>query len=301
MPGNHAENVTASLAAFGYIADPEIATALYLSQQLKKPLLVEGPSGVGKTEIAKVLARVLGTELIRLQCYEGLDAHHALYEWYYQRQLLHLKLEEDTGKTVEEKEQTIFSDAFLMKRPLLQAITAETAPVLLIDELDRADEEFEAFLLELLSDWQISIPEIGTVRATHIPKVILTSNRTRDLSDAVRRRCMYLWIDYPPFDKEVAIVKQKIEGIDDRLAAEISAFMHVIREEQWDKTPGVAETLDWARSLVALHRDRLDVATIRDTLGIIFKDWHDIQKVKPSLEAFFEQVGVRARQLPKQS
>ena len=206
------------LAEQGYITDQSIVMSVYLAMQLGKPLLIEGPAGVGKTEIAKVIATALETDLIRLQCYEGLDATHALYEWNYQRQLLHIKLEEKSNKSVEEKEQTIFSDDFLLKRPLLQAITHDKAPVLLIDEIDRADEEFESFLLEVLSDWQITIPEIGTIKANHIPHVVVTSNRVRELSEALRRRCLYLWIPYPEFDKELAIVQSKVPGIDKRLA-----------------------------------------------------------------------------------
>ncbi|MEL6926896.1 MAG: MoxR family ATPase, partial [Bacteroidota bacterium] len=224
----------------GYISDPAIAMSVYLSKQLKKPLLIEGPAGVGKTEIAKVMARALDTELIRLQCYEGLDATHALYEWNYQRQLLYLKMEEQGNKSIEEKEQTIFSDSFLLKRPLLQAITHHQQPVLLIDEIDRSDVEFESFLLEILSDWQITIPEIGTIKATHIPQVIVTSNRVRELSEALRRRCMYLYIDYPDFDKELNIVKSKVPNIDQRLATQICQFMQEVRQMRLEKVPGIA-------------------------------------------------------------
>ena len=197
-----------------YVADSEIVMSMFLAKKLQKPLLVEGPAGVGKTEIAKVMARALNTDLIRLQCYEGLDANMALYEWNYQRQLLHIKLEEGGNKSLEERENSIFSEDFLLKRPLLQAITHSKPPVLLIDELDRSDEEFESFLLEILSEWQITIPEIGSIQAKNPPYVILTSNRTRELSDAVRRRCFYLWLDYPEFEKELAIVKSKVPGCD---------------------------------------------------------------------------------------
>ncbi|RMG32265.1 MAG: MoxR family ATPase, partial [Methanobacteriota archaeon] len=246
------------LSEQGYVTEPGIVMSVFLAMKLGKPLLVEGPAGVGKTEIAKVMAKALNTDLIRLQCYEGLDATHALYEWNYQRQLLHIKLEENSSKTVEEKEATIFSDAFLLKRPLLQAITHHKPPVLLIDEIDRADEEFESFLLEVLSDWQITIPEIGTIQATHIPHVVVTSNRIRELSEALRRRCLYLWIDYPDFDKELTIVKRKVPGIDQRLAEQITRFMQEVRRQKLEKVPGVAETLDWAMALVALHRTHLD-------------------------------------------
>ncbi|NKB71855.1 MAG: AAA domain-containing protein [Candidatus Latescibacteria bacterium] len=286
------------LQAQNYIAEPEITTALYLAQTLNKPLLVEGPAGVGKTEIAKVMAQALDTDLIRLQCYEGLDANAALYEWNYQRQLLHIKLAEGGDKSVEDKERDIFSDAFLLKRPLLQAITHPKAPVLLIDELDRADEEFESFLLEILSEWQITIPEMGPVKAVHPPHVVLTSNRTRELSDAVRRRCFYLWIDYPDFDKEQAIVQQKVPGIDEALAQQICRFMELARQQKLEKVPGVAETLDWARALVALHQRHLDPALIEATLGIVFKDWADITQVKESLADFLERLGIRPRLAP---
>ena len=229
------------LATQQYVADRPIATAIYLARALPKPLLVEGQAGVGKTEIAKVLARSLGTELIRLQCYEGLDANSALYEWNYPKQLLRIRLEEGTDHAVEQKEAAIFSEAYLLQRPLLRAIRAEQrAPVLLIDEIDRADEEFEAFLLEVLSDYQVTIPELGTVRATYPPYVVLTSNRTRELSDALRRRCLYLWIDYPDFEKELAILTTKVPGIDQSLARQTTAFIQALRRLKLAKTPGVA-------------------------------------------------------------
>ena len=275
----------------GYITEPAIVMSVFLAIQLKKPLLVEGPAGVGKTEIAKVMARALDTDLIRLQCYEGLDATHALYEWNYQQQLLHLKMEEKGARTLEEKEKTIFSDKFLLKRPLLQAITHDKAPVLLIDEIDRADEEFESFLLEVLSDWQITIPEIGTIRASHIPQVIVTSNRVRELSEALRRRCLYLWIGYPDFDKELRIVQNKVPGIDRRLGEQICTFMQELRQMRLDKVPGIAETLDWAMALSSLHIDHLDREIVESTLGIILKDWQDIRHTQDSLSELFEKVG----------
>ena len=284
------------LNAQDYIADREIAMSLHLAQALAKPLLVEGPAGVGKTEIAKVMARALDTDLIRLQCYEGLDAHTVLYEWNYQRQLLHIKLEEGGKKTVEEKEATIFGKDFLLDRPLLQAITHHQSPVLLIDELDRADEEFESFLLEVLSEWQITIPEIGTIHATHPPHVIITSNRTRELSDAVRRRCFYLWIDYPDFDKELAIVRGKVPDIDAHLATQICRFMELVRQQKLEKIPGVAETLDWARALVALHQQHLNPQFIEETLGLVFKDWTDVRQMKESLPEFMQRLGIRAKE-----
>ena len=284
------------LNAQDYIADREIAMSLHLAQALAKPLLVEGPAGVGKTEIAKVMARALDTDLIRLQCYEGLDAHTALYEWNYQRQLLHIKLEEGGKKTLAEKEATIFGKDFLLDRPLLQAITHHQSPVLLIDELDRADEEFESFLLEVLSEWQITIPEIGTIHATHPPHVVITSNRTRELSDAVRRRCFYLWIDYPDFDKELAIVRGKVPDIDARLATQICRFMELVRQQKLEKIPGVAETLDWARALVALHQQHLNPEFIEETLGLVFKDWTDVRQMKESLPEFMQRLGIRAKE-----
>jgi len=292
MIQNELQQIQEMLDEQGYVADREIVMAIYLAMKLNRPLLVEGPAGVGKTEIAKVMARAMNTDLIRLQCYEGLDSTTALYEWNYQHQLLHIKLEENSSKSIEEKEAEIFSEKFLLKRPLLQAITHHQPPVLLIDELDRADEEFESFLLELLSDWQISIPEIGTIRAAHIPYVVITSNRTRELSDAVRRRCLYLWIDYPDFDKEVAIVERKTPGIDRELAEQITRFMETVRQMKLYKTPGVAETLDWARALVTLHQTALNPDIVEQTLGVIFKDWNDIQQVKSNLSQLLEQIGV---------
>ncbi|HKC35565.1 MAG TPA: MoxR family ATPase [Chitinophagaceae bacterium] len=279
----------------GYITDDSVAMSVFLSLQLNKPLLIEGPAGVGKTEIAKVIANALQTDLIRLQCYEGLDATHALYEWNYQRQLLHLKMVEHNEQPVEEKEKTIFSDSFLMKRPLLQAITHHKKPVLLIDEIDRSDEEFESFLLEVLSDWQITVPEIGTIKATHIPQVILTSNRTRELSEALRRRCLYLYIDYPDFEKEWTIVKNKIPGIDAKLAEQITGFMQQLRIIKLEKTPGIAETVDWAAALSALHIDHLDRSIIEQTLGVVLKDWRDTRQVQMSLSELMEKTGVYSK------
>ena len=268
------------LKSQGYIAGRELATSVHLSIVLNKPLLIEGEAGVGKTEVAKVMARALDTDLIRLQCYEGLDVHTALYEWNYQRQMLRIKLEEVSDRPIEEKEHVIFSEPILLKRPLLQAITADRAPVLLIDEVDRADEEFEAFLLEVLSDFQVSIPEIGTIRARHVPYVVLTSNRTRELSDALRRRCLYLWIDYPSFEKELTIVHTKVPQINERLAEQICAFMQMIRAVPLSKVPGVAETLDWSGALFALHRDHLDAQAIEETLGCLCKDQEDLVRMR---------------------
>lgn len=274
-----------------YITDQSIVLSIFLARQLNKPLLVEGPAGVGKTEIAKVMARAMDTELIRLQCYEGLDATHALYEWNYQHQLLYLKMLENQQASPEEMERSLFSDRFLLKRPLLQAITHDKPPLLLIDEIDRADEEFESFLLEVLSDWQITIPEIGTIQATHIPQVILTSNRVRELSEALRRRCLYLWIDYPDYEKELAIVRRKVPDIDARLSEQICGFMQEVRKQRLEKVPGIAETLDWAMALANLHIDHLERELVESTLGIILKDWKDIRQTQMSLSELFERVG----------
>ena len=298
MFSNETEQIRQMLEKQNYVADSAIVMSVYLAKTLQKPLLVEGPAGVGKTEIAKVMAKALDTDLIRLQCYEGLDANMALYEWNYQRQLLHIKLEEGSDKSLTERESTIFSEDFLLKRPLLQAITHHKPPVLLIDELDRSDEEFESFLLEILSEWQITIPEIGSIRAKEKPYVILTSNRTRELSDAVRRRCFYLWMDYPDYEKELAIVRSKVPGIDLHLAKQICIFMELIREQKLEKVPGVAETLDWARSLVMLHQDHLDPEMVKATLGIVFKDRMDIEHIKDSLADFFDKVGVKIKEVP---
>jgi len=269
-----------AMAEQGYITDRATATAAYLAITLHKPLLVEGPPGVGKTEIAKVLAGVLDTELIRLQCYEGLDVATSLYEWNYAKQLLHIKLGEGTGQSVGEREAHIFSEPFLLERPLLRAIRASRQTVLLIDEIDRSDEEFEAFLLEVLSEHQVTIPEIGTVRATYEPCVVLTSNRTRELSEALRRRCLYLWIDYPSLEKEVEIVRAKVPAIDTSLAGSIAAFVQAIRRQRLVKTPGVAETLDWAHALVALGAESIDDETTTETLGCVLKDEADIRQIR---------------------
>ena len=298
MQNNETAHIQELLEEQDYIADPNIAMSIYLAQTLRKPLLVEGPAGVGKTEIAKVTARALDTDLIRLQCYEGLDTHTALYEWNYQRQLLHLKLDDGNDKSLEEREANIFGETFLLRRPLLQAITHPRAPVLLIDELDRADEEFESLLLEVLAEWQITIPELGTICAQDPPHVVITSNRTRELSDAVRRRCFYLWIDYPDFDKELAIVLSKVPEIDRQLAGQICRFMEAVRQQKLEKVPGVAETLDWARALVVLHQQHLDRQMVENTLGLVFKDWTDVQHMRESLADLLDRVGVRTKIAP---
>ncbi len=294
-PSKSLEDIQRLLNEQGYVTERNIVMSVFLARQLQKPLLIEGPAGVGKTEIGKVMARAMDTDLIRLQCYEGLDATHALYEWNYQQQLLHLKMEEGRHKSLEEMEKTIFSEKFLLKRPLLQAITHHQTPVLLIDEIDRADEEFESFLLEVLSDWQISIPEIGTVKAHHIPQVIVTSNRVRELSEALRRRCLYLWIDYPALEKEVQIVRNKVPAIDERLAGQICNFMREVRRMRLEKVPGVAETLDWAMALATLHIDQLDQETVESTLGIVLKDWQDIRETQLSLSELLDKVGVEQK------
>ncbi|MYH51564.1 MAG: MoxR family ATPase, partial [Gemmatimonadetes bacterium] len=261
---------------FDYVAEPSIVTAVHLGRAMEKPLLVEGDAGVGKTEIAKVMAGVMGTELIRLQCYEGLDVNTALYEWNYQKQLLRLRIAVGEGRQ-DDLEDLIFSRRYLLERPLLRAITVpDRSPVLLVDEIDRADEGFEAFLLEVLSDFQVTIPELGTIRAAHRPLVILTSNRTREIGDALRRRCLYLYIEHPSFEKEIEIIRTKVPGIAERLAAEITRFVQELRGRRLMRPPGVAETLDWARALITLHRDRLDAETVNETLGCLVKDRHDM-------------------------
>jgi len=264
-----------------YVAEEEFATALFLLLKLHKPLLLEGPPGVGKTEIALVLARMLDTELIRLQCYEGLDVNAAVYEWNYQKQLLGIKLQEGSNLSIEEKEKHIFGPDYLLERPLLHSIRAEDqSPVLLIDELDRSDEEFEAFLLELLSAFQISIPELGTIKAKHKPFVILTSNRTRELSDALKRRCLYHWIDYPTLEKEMAIVKKHLPGIEEKLLQQLVSVVQQFRERKLVKVPGVSETIDWAESLLALGYRDINAAVFDQTLGCILKSSEDINQVR---------------------
>jgi MoxR-like ATPase len=266
------------MEAAEYVTDAPVATSVHLAMSLRKPLLIEGHAGVGKTEIAKVMSRMLETNLIRLQCYEGLDAAATLYEWNYQKQLLHIKLGEASTRPLGEREHEIFSEEFLLRRPLLQAISQDAAPVLLIDEIDRADEELEAFMLEVFAEWQVTIPEIGTIKAARPPHVVLTSNRTRELSDALRRRCLYLWIDYPSFEKEVRIVQRKVPEIDARLSQEITRFMERLRGMRLSKVPGVAETLDWAQALAVLHADHLDAELVQETLGCVLKDADDIKR-----------------------
>lgn len=287
------EDMELLLARNGYVGDREIATALFLAVRLYRPILVEGYAGVGKTEIAKTLAAAMSTALYRLQCYEGLDVSSALYEWNYAKQILRIRMEESSGRPAEDTEATIFSEPYLLSRPLLQALMHPTrSPVLLVDEIDRADEEFEAFLLEMLSEYQVSIPELGAIRAKHRPYVVLTSNRVRELGDALKRRCLYLWIDYPSFEKELRIVQTKIPGIEEALARQICRFVEALRELELDKRPGVAETLDWGMSLVELHWDHLSVDTVRATLGCLLKSVRDIERIGGLLPQLVEQSAV---------
>jgi MoxR-like ATPase len=275
------DNLAQRFERLGYVTDRALATAVYLVTKLRKPLLIEGHAGLGKTEVAKTLAAMLGTRLIRLQCYEGLDVNSAVYEWNYQKQLLAIKIEERTEQTVEEKEKYIFSREFLLERPLLQSILAKDAsPVLLIDEIDRADEAFEAFLLELLSDFQITVPEMGTIKAKYVPYVILTSNRTRELSDALKRRCFYHWIDYPSFEKEMKIVRARLPGIAEELGEQVVRFVHAVRQLDLIKPPGVTETLDCAQSAMTLGKHRLDVQAVEESLGCVVKSQEDGARLK---------------------
>lgn len=264
-----------------YVAEESLATALYLLLRLNRPLLLEGPPGVGKTEVAQVLASLLSTRLIRLQCYEGLDVNTAVYEWNYQKQLLGIKLQEQSNWSIEEKEHHIFSDAYLLRRPLLQAISCDDKPpVLLIDELDRSDEEFEAYLLELLSAFQISIPEMGTIQAKQKPYVILTSNRTRELSDALKRRCLYHWIGYPDLEKEMRIVQKRLPDIQEQLLKQVVTFVQSFRKQKISKVPGISETIDWAESLMALGHKDINALSYAQTLGSILKSSEDIEQMK---------------------
>ena len=275
------EDIADKLAAVGYVADRDFATALWLMEFLKRPLLLEGEAGVGKTEVGKALAAVHGAELIRLQCYEGLDQNAALYEWNYQRQLLAIKAREGVGENADDIEEHIFSERYLLERPLLAAIRREKPPVLLIDEVDRADEEFEAFLLELLSDFQVSIPELGTIKATAIPRVVLTSNGTRELSDALRRRCLYHYIDFPEVDREATIILTRLPAIDVALALQIARMVAAIRQEDLRKVPGVAETLDWAATLAGLdiHELRQEPEAVHETMMCLLKTHEDRARV----------------------
>jgi MoxR-like ATPase len=276
------DSVQAAFSRYCYVADRDLATAVFLSLALERPLLLEGEAGVGKTEVARTLAQVLGTELIRLQCYEGLDINTAVYEWDYPRQMLEIRLLEARGEAKSAATRDIFSEEFLIRRPLLQALESRGVepPVLLIDEVDRADEEFEAFLLELLSDFAVTIPEIGTVRAHRPPRVILTSNRTREVHDALKRRCLYHWIDYPSAEREMAILQARLPGVPNALAGEIVRFVQRLRSADLTKAPGIAETLDWAAALSALGAKQLETAQIEQTLGVLLKYQEDVAAMR---------------------
>jgi MoxR-like ATPase len=270
------DELESALAGADYLPDRGLATALYLSLRLEKPVLLEGEAGVGKTEAAKALARILDSRLIRLQCYEGLDVAHAVYEWNYSRQLLHIRAAQEGTVTEEE----LFGPEFLIRRPLLEAVESPERVVLLIDEIDRADEEFEAFLLEILSDFQITIPEIGTITARNKPAVVLTSNRTRELHDALKRRCLYHWIGHPALEREIEIVKVRVPGVPEQLAAQAAAFVRGLRRLDLAKPPGVAETIDWARALTALGQQELDAEVVEQTLGSVLKYHEDVLAVR---------------------
>jgi MoxR-like ATPase len=277
------EDVAAALERERYVADRSLAVTLFLALRLGKPLFVEGEAGVGKTEIAKALASALGRKLIRLQCYEGLDVATAVYDWDYPRQILEIRLAEGEGRANDARER-IYSERFLIKRPLLEAIAGEgPPPVLLIDEIDRADEEFEAYLLELLSDFQITVPELGTFRAAVPPPVIITSNRTREIHDALKRRCLYQWIDYPSVERELAIVARRLPDVPARLARSVVAVVQALRRDDLFKRPGVAETLDWAMALAALGTGELDEAAIEGTLGVVLKYEEDVSRVRAEM------------------
>ena len=269
-----------------YVTQRDLATSIYLSLNLQKPLFLEGEAGVGKTEVGKVLASILDVPLIRLQCYEGLDVHNAVYEWDYPRQILHLRMLEANRSSKEEMEEAIYSRKFLLTRPLLKAIEVkdEQVPVLLIDEIDRADEEFESFLLELLSDYQITIPEIGTIKAKNPPVVIITSNRTREVHDALKRRCLYQWIDYPSFETEYQILTMKVPGLEQELSRKIISITQQLRDADLFKAPGIAETLDWGRAIQSMDQQILDEETLNSTLGVVLKYQDDILQVKKMLE-----------------
>ncbi len=302
------ERVISDLEKQGYVCDRRIATVVFLAQQLKKPVLIEGPAGVGKTELAKVVAKALGRDLIRLQCYEGLDEAKALYEWEYSKQLLYTQLLKDQvsdamagAKTLSEaadrvakQDSVFFSERFIVPRPLMRAITAEKPTLLLIDEVDKSDPEFEAFLLEILSDFQVTVPELGTITATQIPLVMLTSNDAREMSDALKRRCLHLWIDYPSEELELRILDHKVPEIDKRLAQDLVNLMHKIRSLDLKKVPSISETLDWARSLLALNANDLDETIVTDTLNVILKYEGDINKTQKELSRLLEKKATQA-------
>lgn len=296
---NSVDDLQAAMSRQDYITERGLAVAIFLALKTGKPLFLEGDAGVGKTEIAKVLAALLETDLIRMQCYEGLDINTAVYEWNYAGQILHLRLMEAEGLAREDMEGELFSERFLLKRPLLRAIEKSVngrAPVLLIDELDRSDEEFEAFLLELLSDFQISIPELGTVKAAVPPVVVVTSNRTREIHDALKRRCLYFWIDYPHFHKELEIVRRKAPDVPPMLARQITAFIQDMRSMELFKRPGVAETLDWTAALIALDQNELALETVQDTLGVILKYQDDVEMLDAAtIQNMIERAKVEAQ------
>ncbi len=280
MPAS-VDELQATLRNELYVADRGLAMSVYLALQLRRPLFLEGEAGVGKTEVARALASALGARLIRLQCYEGLDVNQAVYEWNYSRQLLHIRLLEAAGGVDrKDAEKELFSEEFLIKRPLLQALEGGGPTVLLIDELDRADEEFEGYLLEMLADFQITIPEIGTYTADERPMVVITSNRTREIHDALKRRCLYYWIDYPDLDKEMQIVRSKVPEASQKLAGQVTAFVQELRTTELYKVPGVAETLDWTAALVSLNENELSPSVIDDTLGVMLKYREDVQAVR---------------------
>jgi MoxR-like ATPase len=282
MPAS-AEGIVASFAAHGYVADRALAMTVLLATRIDKPMLLEGEAGVGKTEVAKVLARALETELIRLQCYEGLDVHTALYEWNYARQMLSIRVAEAAGERREAIEQSLFAEDFLLERPLLRAITADRRVVLLIDEVDKSDEEFEAFLLEVLSDFQVTVPELGTIPARHRPVVVLTSNCTREPSEALKRRCLHLYVDFPGTEKEAEILALKVPEADEKLREQVAQFVHRLRKLDLKKAPSIAETLDWCRALCALGIAGLEAAGVRQTLNLLLKHEDDIRKAEPKV------------------
>ena len=303
------DDVIQQLGEQDYICDKQIATVVFLAQQLDKPVLVEGPAGVGKTELAKVISKALGREMIRLQCYEGLDEAKALYEWEYSKQLLYTQILKDkvsetiadaanlaeAADRVGEEDSVFFSERFIVPRPLMQAITSEEPTLLLIDEVDKSDPEFEAFLLEILSDFQVTIPEIGTIKARSQPWVFLTSNDAREMSDALKRRCLHLWIDYPSEELEVRILDRKVPNIDKRLAEEVVTLMNKIRALDLKKTPSISETLDWARALLALNADELEEGIVSDTLNVILKYEGDVQKAQNELSKLIEKKTVQTQ------
>ncbi len=288
------DDVQRRLAEHSYITDEDVCTVIFLAYRLQKPLLIEGPAGVGKTELAKVLAGITGSELIRLQCYEGLDEAKALYEWNYQKQLLRIQANHLDARGWQETKESIFTEEFLLARPLLKAILSEKPVVLLIDELDKSDDEFESFLLEVLSDFQVSIPELGTVRARQIPLVILTSNNTREFGDALKRRCLHLHIDYPPFTRELEIVSLKVPGIREALAGQLVAFVQEVRQKDLRKAPGISETLDWVQAMMVLGAELLDPKLVQRTLPVLLKYEGDVRRIRSQVNDLLDRAAVPA-------